>query len=92
MRIDKGAGIRHLLADSVGADIDTALYVGDDSTDLDAFRTFDERWRAEGRLTHVVCVGVASDEGPSEITGEADVVVDGPEGVRELLALLAAQE
>ena len=88
VRIDKGAGIRHLLAD-VGADIDTALYVGDDSTDLDAFRTL-TAMRAEGRLTHVVCVGVASDEGPSEITGEADVVVDGPDGVRELLALLPA--
>ena len=36
-------------------------------------------------------MGVRSDEGPSEITEEADVVLDGPEGVAELLAVLAAE-
>ena len=84
--IDKGAGIRHLLTE-VGSEIDTAMYVGDDTTDLDAFRAL-AAMRDEGRLSTAVRVGVASDEGPSEITEEADIVVDGPEGVRELLALL----
>ena len=45
----------------------------------------------EGRLVRAVRVGVQSEEGPSEITGEADIVVDGPEGVRELLALLSSE-
>jgi hypothetical protein len=36
----------------------------------------------------VVCVGVESAEGPREITEEADLTVDGPAGVRELLAAL----
>ena len=90
IRIDKGVGVRRLL-DEVGGDIDSALYVGDDTTDLDAFRAL-VQLHEEGRLAHIVRVGVASDEGPSEITGEADIVVDGPDGVRELLAALASAE
>jgi trehalose 6-phosphate phosphatase len=83
---DKGAGIRRLLAES-GAEITNALYVGDDSTDLDAFRALAELVDEE-RLTHGIRVGVASDEGPSQIVSEADLVVEGPDGVRELLGLL----
>jgi trehalose 6-phosphate phosphatase len=89
IRIDKGAGVKRLLTEA-GAEVDKALYVGDDTTDLDAFRALSELV-AEGRLEHAVRVGVNSDEGPSEITGEADVTVDGPEGVRELLSLLTAE-
>ncbi len=88
IKIDKGAGIRRLLTE-VGSEIDMAMYVGDDTTDLDAFRTLAELV-AEGRLVRSVRVGVASDEGPSEITGEADIVVNGPEGVRQLLSALVA--
>jgi trehalose 6-phosphate phosphatase len=84
---DKGLGIRRLLGEPGAAEIRTAMYVGDDSTDLDAFRALAEL-AAEGRLDHAVRVGVASEEGPSEIVSEADAVVDGPEGVRRLLALL----
>jgi trehalose 6-phosphate phosphatase len=85
---DKGAGIRRLLAEA-GSGITSALYVGDDRTDLDAFRALAELVDEE-RLTHAVRVGVASEDGPPQIVSEADLVVDGPEGVRELLALLAA--
>ncbi|HEX8976608.1 MAG TPA: trehalose-phosphatase [Solirubrobacteraceae bacterium] len=85
--MDKGAGIRNLLADA-GDGIETALYVGDDRTDLDAFQTLGKLVE-EGRLTRAVRVGVASDEGPSEIVADADVVVDGTDGVSELLSLLA---
>jgi trehalose 6-phosphate phosphatase len=88
IKIDKGAGIRRLL-NEVGSEIDSAMYVGDDTTDLDAFRTLAELV-TEGRLVRAVRVGVASDEGPSEITGEADTVVNGPEGVRQLLSALIA--
>src|SRR5450755_383224 len=89
IRIDKGAGVKRLLTEA-GAEVDQALYVGDDTTDLDAFRALSEL-AAEGRLKHAVRVGVNSDEGPSETTGEADVTVAGPEGVRELLSLLTAE-
>ena len=90
VRIDKGAGVTRLL-DELGEGIETALYAGDDTTDLDAFRTL-AALAADGRLTDVVRVGVASDEGPSELAAEADIVLDGPDGVRELLTLLNAPE
>ena len=88
IRIDKGAGIRSFLEDE--EDVDTALYAGDDVTDLDAFRMLGELV-GEGRLQGAIKVGVRSEEGPEEIVGEADVVVDGPQGVVELLSLLVAE-
>jgi trehalose 6-phosphate phosphatase len=86
VRIDKGAGIKTLLQD---ADVDAALYAGDDSTDLDAFRGLSELVE-QGRLARAIRVGVRSDEGPSEIAEEADLTVDGPDGVRGLLEALIA--
>jgi trehalose 6-phosphate phosphatase len=86
VKIDKGAGIATLLADS---DLDAALYVGDDATDLDAFRML-EQMVEDGRLKQAIRVGVRSDEGPSEITSQADIVVDGTHGVQQLLSLLAS--
>jgi trehalose 6-phosphate phosphatase len=84
VRIDKGAGITSFLDDE---DVDVAMYVGDDTTDLDAFRALAELVE-DGRLTHAIKVGVRSDESPEEIVSEADIVVDGTGGVRELLSLL----
>lgn len=84
IRLDKGVGVVSLLADR---DVDAALYAGDDATDLDAFRALAEL-RAEGRLRHVLRVGVVSDEGPAAIAEQADVTVKGPEGVADLLAAL----
>ena len=86
VRIDKGAGISAFLTDT---DVEVALYVGDDVTDLDAFHTL-VALAEEGRISRAIRVGVRSDEGPSAITDEADVVVDGTAGVTELLAALAA--
>jgi len=84
--IDKGAGIRLFLD---GADIEAALYAGDDVTDIDAFRTLEEL-ADEGRLAHAVRVGVRSEEGPEAIVSQADLVVEGTDGVKELLAALLA--
>jgi trehalose 6-phosphate phosphatase len=86
VRIDKGAGIASFLADT---DVDVALYVGDDRTDLDAFHAL-VQMADERKISKAIRVGVRSDEGPSEITAEADLVVDGTDGVTELLAALAA--
>lgn len=88
VRMDKGAGIVSLLAD---VELDAAVYVGDDVTDLDAFRGLGEL-HAEGRLRHVLRVCVRSEEGPSELAEEADLVVDGPDGVRALLEGLLADD
>jgi trehalose 6-phosphate phosphatase len=84
VRIDKGAGIEKLLRD---ADVDQALYVGDDTTDLDAFRMLSHLVE-QGELEHAVRVGVGSEDGPAEIVQESDVVVDGTAGVQELLSML----
>jgi trehalose 6-phosphate phosphatase len=88
VRMDKGAGIVSFLSDD-SPELDAAVYVGDDATDVDAFRGLVEL-RAEGRLRDVVRVCVGSEEGPSELAQEADLVVDGPDGVRALLEALLA--
>ncbi len=85
VEMDKGRGIERLLA---GRDLRVALYAGDDRTDLDAFAGL-RRLVAAGSLDQAVCVGVRSDETPPEIEREADLLVDGPAGVRELLSMLA---
>jgi trehalose 6-phosphate phosphatase len=84
VRLDKGAGISTFLAEE---DVDSALYVGDDRTDLDAFRALAEL-ADDGRLERVLRVGVHSDEGPDEISSETDLVVEGTGGVRDLLSML----
>jgi trehalose 6-phosphate phosphatase len=87
VRMDKGAGIIRFLE---GADVDVVMYVGDDTTDIDAFRAL-AQLKEEGRVSHSIRVGVRSDEGPTEITEAADVVVDGTAGVQQLLALLVSE-
>jgi trehalose 6-phosphate phosphatase len=72
---DKGTAVRALLAER---GLERALYAGDDTTDLDAFRGLDG-------LELAVRVAVASPEGPPELREAADLVVDSP---AELLALL----
>jgi trehalose 6-phosphate phosphatase len=84
--LNKGLGIGHLLAD---ADVDVALYAGDDRTDIDAFDAL-RAAVAAGTLREAVCVGVASDETPRELEEAADVLVDGPLGVRGVLETLAS--
>jgi trehalose 6-phosphate phosphatase len=84
--MDKGRGVELLLRD---AGLHAALYAGDDRTDLDAFAGL-RRLVAEERLDVAVCVGVRSDETPPELEAGADILVDGPAGVRGVLAALAA--
>lgn len=84
VRIEKGAGVNALVS---GRGLSSALYAGDDVTDLDAFRSLRELVQ-RGELERVLCVGVSSEEGPPELEQEADLLVDGTDGVRELLASL----
>jgi len=72
---DKGTAVRTLLERK---GLHRALYAGDDTTDLDAFRGLDG-------LELAVRVAVTSAEGPPELAAAADIVVESP---RELLALL----
>jgi trehalose 6-phosphate phosphatase len=77
--IGKGRAVEELLA---RRPVRAALYAGDDVTDLDAFA-------ALGEVDSAVRVGVRSDEGPAEIVEQADLVVDGIDGMRALLEELA---
>jgi len=77
---DKGTAVRSLLERS-GARL--GLYAGDDTTDLDAFVGL-----VSAELEHTVRVAVASEEGPSELSDAADLIVDGPPVMAALLRLL----
>jgi trehalose 6-phosphate phosphatase len=84
IRVDKGTAVRTLVEEYRP---EKAMFIGDDTTDLDAFREL-VALREEGTLKEVLRVGVASEEGPPEITSEADIVVDGVDGVGEVLRAL----
>ena len=84
VEIDKGQSVRELIG---RAEPRAALYAGDDVTDLDGFAALTELVE-DGVLEEAVRVGVRSDEGPREIVEQADLVVDGIDGMRELLAEL----
>ena len=75
---DKGTAVRWLLAER---GLERALYAGNDTTDLDAFRGLDG-------LEVGVRVAVASPEGPPELREAADLVVDSPAELLELMRTL----
>ena len=75
---DKGTAVRHLLAERA---LSRALFAGDDTTDVDAFRALDG-------LEVGIRVAVSSDEAPHELVGAADVVVHSPAALLELLRQL----
>jgi trehalose 6-phosphate phosphatase len=64
------------------------LYAGDDVADRDAFEALD-RLRAAG--VDGVKVAVRSDETPEDLVSAADIVVDGPAGLIELLTGLTSR-
>lgn len=84
---DKGTAVRKVVEEY---EPQKALFMGDDTTDLDAFREL-EALREEGVLTEMLRIGVESEEGPPEIASEADLVVEGTEGVEEVLRALAGE-
>jgi trehalose 6-phosphate phosphatase len=84
VEFDKGLGIAALLRSE---EVEAALYVGDDTTDLDAFRAL-RGLTESGTIKTALCVAVGSDEAPPELAREADLLLDGPAGVRGLLEAL----
>ena len=80
--VDKGVAVTDLI-DQAG--VSAALYAGDDVTDLDAFRALHA-----APLAHALCVGVSSAEQPAELAEVADLLVDGTEGMAEVLAALVS--
>ena len=80
--IDKGAALRSLIAERKARSV---LFCGDDLGDLAAFAAV-SGLRAEGIPGCTVCSGSA--ESP-RVAEAADLVVDGPSGVVDLLSALA---
>jgi len=78
LEANKGTAVRRLLSER---GIERALYAGDDTTDLDAFRALEP-------MEVGVRVAVASPEDPRELAAAADLVVDGPPALLELLRVL----
>ena len=77
VQADKGTAVRRLLGER---GVPRALYAGDDTTDLDAFRGLED-----ADLDVALKVAVASKEMNPAMLTRADLVVDGP---GELLSLL----
>jgi trehalose 6-phosphate phosphatase len=73
--VHKGTAVKKLLSER---NLRRALYAGDDTTDLDAFRALDG-------LDVSVRIAVVSEEGPAELREAADLTVGRPE---DLLAVL----
>ena len=76
--VHKGTAVRQLLDERR---LKRALYAGDDTTDLDAFRALDG-------LEVSVRIAVVSREGPAQLQKEADITVAGPAKMLELLRKL----
>ncbi len=89
--LNKGLGVTALLQSAAdrhdGSPVAAALYVGDDSTDLDAFASL-RALKEGGSLSYALCVAVGSDETPPELADQADLIIDGTSGVRSLLEAL----
>jgi trehalose 6-phosphate phosphatase len=79
----KGATIERIVGEAA---LDAVLYAGDDVADLDGFLGLD---RLEGRGVSVVRVAVRGTETPEALLERADVTVDGPADLVELLRQLA---
>lgn len=78
----KGGAVERLVRER---GLDAVLFAGDDVADIDAFEALD-RLSDEGMLT--LRVAVRAPETPEELVRRADLAVDGPGGLVELLRVL----
>jgi trehalose 6-phosphate phosphatase len=84
--MDKGLVVDRLV-DTLAAK--AILFAGDDLGDVEAFEALDA-WDAEGLTTLKVCSASPGDAEQSALMPLADIVVDGPDGVLDLLRRLTA--
>lgn len=76
----KGGVVRRLISDH---GLSAALYAGDDAADIEAFTEL-ERAREEDGV-RILRVAVRGSETPPDVIEAADEIVDGPDGLVELL-------
>jgi trehalose 6-phosphate phosphatase len=83
--VDKGTVVAQLVAGfAVGA------FAGDDLGDVPAFAALEQAADA-GVIAHAVRIGVLSPEAPPELRASVDTVVEGPEGLLDLLTAVVAR-
>ncbi len=85
LEIDKGTAITELIR---SAGLRSALYLGDDRTDIDAFRAL-HRLASEGNFQGVA-IAVLHAEAPANLAAEADLALDSIEHVPLLLDWILA--
>ncbi|MHB9111772.1 MAG: trehalose-phosphatase [Thermoleophilia bacterium] len=85
--INKGVAVGQLL-DRLGCR--QAIYIGDDTTDVDALKELRKRKRRKNNV--MVSVGVISSEMPAELAKYSDLLVDRISGVEVALQILAGEE
>jgi trehalose 6-phosphate phosphatase len=83
-RARKGGAVERILGEHA---LEAVLFAGDDVADVEAFDALDRAREARG--VEVVKVGVQSVEAPVVLLERADLVVEGPAGLVELLGQLA---
>ena len=82
MRSDKGDAVRRITTESKARGV---VVAGDDLGDLSAFAAALELKAAGGDALRIA---VDSPEAPPALINEADLIVDGPEGLLEFLRRL----
>ena len=88
VEIDKGVAVTELIASR--PEIDSAIFIGDDATDLDAFEAL-ETLSAEGRLVKACKISVTSEETTGlALAKRADICLSGPAEVADLIAQIGA--
>ncbi|MDO8735675.1 MAG: trehalose-phosphatase [Thermoleophilia bacterium] len=85
--VNKGVAVGQLLD---RLDCRQAIYIGDDTTDVDALKELRKRKRRKN--TVMVGVGVISSEMPSDLAKNSDLLVDRISGVEVALQILAGED
>lgn len=85
--INKGVAVGSLL-DRLGCR--SAIYIGDDTTDIDALKELKRRKRRKDSV--MVGIGVISEEMPRDLPKNSDLLVERVSGVELVLQILAGEE
>lgn len=83
IQMNKGTAFRQLVAENKLA---AALYIGDDTTDVDALRM--ARQMRENRECYALAVGVQSPDMPEAVAANSDLLVSGVPDVESFLSWL----
>jgi trehalose 6-phosphate phosphatase len=83
LKTNKGTAFHSLVTEY---NLDAGLYIGDDTTDVDAFMV--ARQLRESGVCYTLAVGVEADETPQSVRESSDLLVSGVEDVESFFAWL----